>query len=97
MAASTTSNSPPFSFAGPLTALALIVSVGCWLTVISRWRALPKHGDDDQGWWRRGGEDAPTGPGGGGGGLRVDWPAFERQFWAYVAERESTARLAGIT
>jgi hypothetical protein len=78
----------PLALAGPLAALALVVSGLCWVEVVALWRALPRGGDEDQGWWRRRGGEGPRDPGGSGGGISFDWVAFERQFWSHVAHVE---------
>ena len=83
----------PLWLACPLAALALGANLACWRKVISRWKRLPRPGDDDQGWRRWRGDDGPLDPTGGPGGIVFDWPSFELQFWAHVRALESQREL----
>jgi hypothetical protein len=94
LAASVTGAGLGLPLACPLTAVALVVNVVCWLTVVRRWRRLPaKPGDDEQGWRRWWGEDSPLQPSGGPSGISFDWPKFEQQFWAHVQALERQREL----
>jgi hypothetical protein len=95
-AASATGEGLPFAWAGPLVTLALIVSVACWLKVITLRRALRRPGDDDQEWWRWQSSGAPLDPGGGSGGISFDWATFEREFWSHVKGKELQRETAMI-
>ena len=80
---------------GRTTAALMLLCAGAALACLWVWleRAMPyraaRRPDDDPGGddGGPGGDDSgPDDDGGPGGGL-VNWPAFERDFWAYVRDR----------
>jgi len=90
-AAALTSGEPPVEVMGPVLGVVVCVLGVCWLRL-----ALHRHrpqgpDDDDQPWRRDSSGDDPRPPEGGTDGPVIDWPAFERDFAAYVRARERSS------
>ena len=83
-AAALTSGQPPLEIMAPILAVLVCVLAVCWARVAPHWRPQRGPDDDDEPWRRDGSEDDPRLPDGGAGGPEIDWPAFERDFAAYV-------------
>lgn len=84
-AAALSSGDPPLEIMAPILALVVCVLAVCWSRVAAhRQRRNRGRDDDDEPWRRDGGDDDPLDPDGGAGGPVIDWPAFERDFAAYV-------------
>lgn len=91
LCASATGQGLPLPLASPMAAMAVAASVVCWRRLAQVWHRTPP-GDDDQGWPRRWwSEDRPLGPSGGPGGITFDWYTFEREFRAYLGERQGAS------
>ena len=87
-AAALTSGEPPLEIMGPVLGLVVCVLAICWARVAAHRRGHHGPDDDDEPWRGDGGGDDPRRPDGGSDGPVIDWPAFEREFAAYVRARE---------
>ncbi|MGZ4351501.1 MAG: hypothetical protein ACXVRX_13365 [Solirubrobacteraceae bacterium] len=72
----------------PILALVVCLVAVCWSRVAAHRRTRRRPDDDDEPWRSDGSDDGPPLPDGGSGGPVVDWPAFERDFAAYVGACE---------